>query len=839
MRLRAVLPVVGIGAIVAAALIYEHAPFAQAQSSQALPAPASASCCGGADPAGLAPREIDFPYYSLKEGFHSTLMLVSDSPNPIDLTIGIRNLSGQMLTTTQTIQPQQKLAIDLASTIAKLGADPTGAFAEGSVAVYFMGTIMPVAGQMTVTNPALSLTHQVDMVENDPGRSDIPAVLNGAWWGLGGGNDAQVFVSNTSDTPEMAQVYLDFAGKRHALKKPLMFVPYETKVLDIAQLLASIGVSPDQVPAGGITIIQAGPHPALIASGKITDPATGFSSTIDFPDPAVQRASALHAVGLPIGKPTKDSPFAGGGYFVPHVVVRNLLGTPQTVTITAEYPVAAASGRRSLDVTTGAQRAPLQNDGASPPKRIIRRPPLPGDKDLHPEWGAGTGSTTGSTIVASFSVPAYSTTDYSLGPAMNELPLPLPFCSIRIQYSGAPGSMIADASSVEQASNMVVDAKAENERNGWDGSGANPWHVDKDTDSVLFLTNASSKPARIGLEVTANGMHYYLTELKLDPHETRAIDIRQLRDAQLADLKGGKIPGAATDGSINWNRLDSLPVMGRVMVINRRAGIADSYDCPTCPCPDKINGLELGPTAFYLLPSSIEYLTSTGVYVDCNNGDFYYDVTNGSSWSVDNTTVLQLDSSVPGRVEAFTRGTATVTGTYVDCAYYDTNPDLNCPCVETKEEQNSSQGTVQTPAFLLLKGDSCSGFTCPVGSGPSNVDQRFYQVLDESAAPIPIAGLTIAEQTSLTGDTCGLGPATDSGTWQTDANGIMTTPDYLWRCFPSGMSCYQTYTQSFTVNSYPVQVTTGVISGVTGSRNVIRFTASNGVGACPIVYPSP
>ncbi|MDE3179853.1 MAG: hypothetical protein KGM47_09350, partial [Acidobacteriota bacterium] len=103
--------------------------------------------------------------------------------------------------------------------------------------------------------------------------------------------------------------------------------------------------------AGGITIIQAGPHPALIASGKITDPATGFSSTIDFPDPAVQRASALHAVGLPVGKPTKDSPFAGGGYFIPHVVVRNLLGTPQTVTITAEYPVAAASGRRPLDVT--------------------------------------------------------------------------------------------------------------------------------------------------------------------------------------------------------------------------------------------------------------------------------------------------------------------------------------------------------------------------------------------------------------------------------------------------------------------------------------------------------
>ncbi|MGH9445410.1 MAG: hypothetical protein ACRD3O_06770, partial [Terriglobia bacterium] len=113
-----------------------------------------------------------------------------------------------------------------------------------SVAVYYTGTIMPVVGQMTVTNPALSLTHQVDMVENDPGRSDIPAVLNGLWWGLGGGRDAKVMVSNTSDTVEMAEVYLDFQGHRHTLSSPLTFVPFETKVLDINQMLAGLGVDP-------------------------------------------------------------------------------------------------------------------------------------------------------------------------------------------------------------------------------------------------------------------------------------------------------------------------------------------------------------------------------------------------------------------------------------------------------------------------------------------------------------------------------------------------------------------------------------------------------------------
>ncbi|MGH9451760.1 MAG: hypothetical protein ACRD11_14685, partial [Terriglobia bacterium] len=225
-------------------------------------------------------------------------------------------------------------------------------------------------------------------------------------------------------------------------------------MLDVAQLIESLGVDPADAASGGITIVQVGPHPALIASGKITDPATGFSSTIDFPDPAVQLASAVHATGLPIGKPAKGSPYAGAGYFVPHVVARNLLSTPQAVTITVEYPatgsaassvaaasavaaaslppdatnssaavsasVAAASGRRFLIVKTGGQSPPLQLD------------PIAAQDGKH-------SPPTAQYALPTFTVAAYSTQDVSLAAEINELPLPLPFCSIRIQYSGAPG----------------------------------------------------------------------------------------------------------------------------------------------------------------------------------------------------------------------------------------------------------------------------------------------------------------------------------------------------------------------------------------------------------------
>jgi hypothetical protein len=117
----------------------------------------------------------------------------------------------------------------------------------------------------------------------------------------------------------------------------------------------------------------------------------------------------------------------------------------------------------------------------------------------------------------------------------------------------------------------VVDSHVQNEGNGWAGSGANPWRLDEDTESILFLTNESDKPARIPAKVVANSVTYYLTKLQLNPHETRAIDLRKLRDAQQPDSTNNKIP-AATDGSVLWIRLDNVPVMGRLAVITPQGG---------------------------------------------------------------------------------------------------------------------------------------------------------------------------------------------------------------------------------------------------------------------------
>jgi hypothetical protein len=82
-------------------------------------------------------------------------------------------------------------------------------------------------------------------------------------------------------------------------------------VLSIIQLLGGQGASPDEAPEGGITIVRRGGVPKLIAQGKILDSVTGFSTAIHFPSPDFEHVSAAHASGLPVGTPSKDSPFAG------------------------------------------------------------------------------------------------------------------------------------------------------------------------------------------------------------------------------------------------------------------------------------------------------------------------------------------------------------------------------------------------------------------------------------------------------------------------------------------------------------------------------------------------
>ena len=74
--------------LMATCLLYRSAHFTRAATGQDAQKVRSR-------PRPKAAKEVDFPYYSVRDGFSSTLRLVSDSPEPLEFVTAIYSLSGQ------------------------------------------------------------------------------------------------------------------------------------------------------------------------------------------------------------------------------------------------------------------------------------------------------------------------------------------------------------------------------------------------------------------------------------------------------------------------------------------------------------------------------------------------------------------------------------------------------------------------------------------------------------------------------------------------------------------------------------------------------------------------
>ncbi|MBZ5670412.1 MAG: hypothetical protein LAO04_11860 [Acidobacteriia bacterium] len=460
------------------------------------------------------PRELFYPRYSLREGYESSLSMMDIAQRPIEFTVSVHSLSGATVTSNKmTIRPSEELTIDVRDLLADLNVDYRGDFLEGTLSINFKGKGNPLAGRMVIAGPHERQNIGPVWSMGEFGQDMLPPVLNNYWHDLGGTRDAWVTVSNMSSQPAVGDVHFDIAGKRYS-PAPLRFAPYQTHQLSVTEILAALEITPYQATLGGLSIVPRG-QPTLVASGYMTDSDTGAQTALDFPLPQKQPSSALHTTGIPIGRPTAGSPFAGfkDANFTPHLYLRNLLDAEQTVRLTVEVPT-----------QNGAQLVNL----------------------------------------APFRLPAFTTLDVRLDDYYNELPLPLPFVSLRAAFNGPGGSVIGTVKVFNEATAQVTSIGSANEGNGYAGSLASYWGFDDDTDFVVFLTDMGEKDCRVAFQIESAGKEYIVPNVKLMPHETRWYSLRDLRDQQIPDLSGNMIPKDAVEGRLFYLRMDNVPMMGRV-----------------------------------------------------------------------------------------------------------------------------------------------------------------------------------------------------------------------------------------------------------------------------------
>jgi hypothetical protein len=281
-------------------------------------------------------------------------------------------------------------------------------------------------------------------------------------------------------------------------------------------------------------------------------------------------------------------------------------------------------------------------------------------------------------------------------------PTPVPYASIGIQYSGAPGSVIAEVASIEQNGVRVVGSNAVNAGNNFAGSGAHAWHLNAQTESILYLSNLGNQECPIGLRVQANGVTYHVTDLRLKAHETRAISLRQLRDAQKPDFKGHKIPAAATDGSVLWARLKNLPVTGTLDVVTN-GELVTPEQSGSCCCPANYQGLSLTPQSPILEPGATLQFAATLSTMDCNGVYYYSNWTSLVTWSSSATNIATVNAPTGLLTAKNSSGTTNIVATgscweqYMCCTGV-CNP---CACVPVEGGTTASVGD-STPVILSV-----------------------------------------------------------------------------------------------------------------------------------------
>ena len=210
------------------------------------------------------------------------------------------------------------------------------------------------------------------------------------------------------------------------------------------------------------------------------------------------------------------------------------------------------------------------------------------------------------------------------------------------------------------------------------------------------------------------------------------------------------MPSGATDGSIVWDRIDNVPVAGRVVVIDRKAGLASNFDCCVCTCGASYAQLIMSPTSYTLAPTIAWSLTATARYSDRCGDVFYSNVTPYSVWSTTNSSVATVSG---GTVTGAGGGTATITAIYTDDVWtFDSQKNI-CNATPTPHSCTSSI-TVQVPAYVGVVTSTPTSALCGTSNHHAGVLQVWYDVLNSSKSPIKVAGMSVSEQLSWTSSVC-------------------------------------------------------------------------------------
>jgi len=478
-----------------------------------------------------SPHTLAASYYSLRDGLSARLMVSDQGPRPMDIRITLFALSGERLDLpTASLAAQEVREFDLEQQAKTAGP----AFAEGSLAVSYTGMNMELGGVLKLVDLSRGLVFDEELSEPTTLKSSR---LEGVWWLPSPRADLRIVVSNSSDAEVSATLSADGSEPNRLASKALSLGRHQTRIIDIDELYENGEARPR---IGGISVLHSGAPGAILTRALVQEPATGYSSVIEFYDPNSAKSSKFDGAGLRIG--------AVGEHKLRQIAVARNVGD-QPTTLIGRIPYVGEDGSTGVISVPNVNLAPSET-------RVID-------------------------LVSAINSAQLKTVESA---------------GLEFEYSSAPGSVVMSALSMTSDGNQVFRVPLVDVKSQTSSTGKYPWAIDDNSSTVVYIKNATDEPQEYVISITYPGGAYTPGLKTVPAKETVIFDLRKLRDDQVPDDDGKKLPNTASNGHVYWSARgaknltsgmmagpDNKVMIGRAEQVDIVNGLSTTASC-SCGC---------------------------------------------------------------------------------------------------------------------------------------------------------------------------------------------------------------------------------------------------------------
>jgi len=572
-------------------------------------------CCDGshnpgvAGPVSFAAMEyetyrVSATYYILNDGLTTTLMLNNKGPQPIQATPTFYSLAGTRLTLAPITVPATSY-IDV--DMHELLSGAGAEFWEGSLKISYSGISLQLGAQVKMVDEQNGLIWAEQLVY---GSKFVSSRLEALWWLPFQNTETKVVVSNTSSDTITATLNVDGTSPHQSAPLQISLAPWETRVLDILRDIA--GHQNGHIHSeGGISITHTGAPGAVLARMFIAKRNKGYSAAVNFVDPEATASQRWHGSGLRFRN-------LNGAQLTPVIAVRNTGGQASRVNGKIIY---------------------TQPNGDAATINLPQRTIDPG-----------------------------TTRVFNLQSFINGLPASVTYGGIEIEYDTPKGSIITSVQSGSPNGEHVFEVPMFDPEKMPSSAGGFPWKADGDFRTVVYIKNETDVARKYTVHLVYAGGQYSLGVSDIAPHQTVAVDFRELRDSQTPDSMGRVIPLSLSTGQIAWSVKggENNVLSGRSEQISPSGGVASTYACYNC-CPDSVYQTGILPSSIELLFGATEYLQGQQTDMSCNGTPFGPYIPPNIFWNSNNINVATVDG---GQLYASGVGNATISAVWETCLYW-------------------------------------------------------------------------------------------------------------------------------------------------------------------------